>query len=65
MQPVQPEEMNSAELQKLEEQRQHKQNFVRKLKSAAPNASSSVDQQMDALLQQAEYYANYLLSHHE
>jgi len=26
---------------------------------------SSVDQQMELLLKQAEYYANYLLSHHE
>jgi hypothetical protein len=44
--PIQPEELNSAEVQKLEEQEKHKRNFIRKLKSDAPSLGSSVDQQM-------------------
>lgn len=50
----------------MEHQREEKEKFVRKIKrDTGQYLNQSVERQMEVLLEQAEYYANYLLSHHE
>lgn len=50
----------------MEHQQEEKKKFVRKIKhDSSQLISQTVEKQMEILLQQAEYYANFLLSHQE